>query len=119
MNKQFFLSTWRDIRQTPARFLALVSIIFLGVAFFVGIKATAPDMKQSADEYFRQTHLADVTLTNAEGVTQSQIDTIAKLNGVKEIDTQFSADTTLTANGDVLRLTGLSSISRFESVDTA
>lgn len=106
MNKQFLLSTWRDIRQTPARFLALVSIIFLGVAFFVGIKATAPDMKQSADEYFRQTHLADVTLTNAEGVTQSQIDTIAKLNGVKEIDTQINADDTLTNNGDVVRLTG-------------
>ncbi|MFD2729078.1 ABC transporter permease [Enterococcus camelliae] len=104
MNKQFVRSAWRDIRQTPARFLSLVSIIFLGVAFFVGIKATAPDMKQSADAYFREMKLADITMTSMQGFSQAQINDVTNFSRVKHVAAQTVADVTFTTNGEVVRL---------------
>ena len=42
---------WKDlfveIRHSLGRFFSIVCIVALGVAFFAGIKASAPDMKYS------------------------------------------------------------------------
>ena len=55
---------WKDlfveIRHSLGRFFSIVCIVALGVAFFAGIKASAPDMKYSADQYFDKYDTQDI-----------------------------------------------------------
>ena len=41
-----------EIRKSPGRFLSILFIVALGVAFFSGIRAAEPDMRLSGDSYF-------------------------------------------------------------------
>ena len=43
--KDFFM----EIKKTRNRFLSITLIAALGVAFFAGVRAAAPDMNMSAD----------------------------------------------------------------------
>ena len=43
--KDFFM----EIKKTRNRFLSIMLIAALGVAFFAGVRAAAPDMNMSAD----------------------------------------------------------------------
>ena len=42
----------REIRNTFSRFVSLLVLSALAVCFLAGLRATAPDMKKSADLYF-------------------------------------------------------------------
>ena len=44
MTKSLIKNTFREIKNTKARFISIMAIIALGVGFFAGIKATVPSM---------------------------------------------------------------------------
>ena len=47
-HKDFYM----EIRKSPGRFLSILFIVALGVAFFSGIRASEPDMRLTGDTYF-------------------------------------------------------------------
>lgn len=51
MKNALFKDTIREIKKTFGRFISIFGIVLVGVAFFVGVKASAPYMKRSADAY--------------------------------------------------------------------
>lgn len=53
LRKEFFKSLYK----TKMRYLSIVLIVTLGVAFFAGVRACRPDMELSADHYFDQVDL--------------------------------------------------------------
>ena len=60
----------REIRHTRSRFLSLLVLSALSVCFLAGLRATAPDMKNSADLYFDQQRLMDLRITSTLGLTE-------------------------------------------------
>ena len=52
MPATYLKDIFREIKISLGRFLSILCIVAIGVAFFAGIKASAPDMKNSADTYF-------------------------------------------------------------------
>ena len=60
----------REIARTAGRFISITVIVALGVAFFVGLRATGPDMRQSADGYFDRQQMMDLELLSTLGFTQ-------------------------------------------------
>ncbi len=87
---------WKDlfveIKHSLGRFCSILCIVALGVAFFAGIKASAPDMKYSADFYFDQYDMQDIQVFSTLGLRQSDIDTIKKIKGVENVQPLFSMD---------------------------
>ena len=51
MTKSLIKNTFREIKNTKARFISIMAIIALGVGFFAGIKATVPSMYNLARTY--------------------------------------------------------------------
>ena len=43
--------TYRQIKTTASRFIAIMAIIALGCGFFAGLKSTCPDMVDTAQKY--------------------------------------------------------------------
>ncbi|MBC1499183.1 FtsX-like permease family protein [Listeria weihenstephanensis] len=64
----------------------------LGTGFFVGLKATGPDMLRTADDYFNDYNLPDYTVLSTYGMDQSDIDIIAENKAVKSIEAVYSED---------------------------
>ena len=49
----------REVRFTFSRFLSILVLSALAVAFLAGLRTTAPDMEYTADNYYDRTHLMD------------------------------------------------------------
>ena len=83
---------WREIKKTKARFLSILAISALSVAFFAGIRATSPDMELTADLYFDSYRLADLTVVSTSGITQEDLNTLASIEGVASVQGNLSVD---------------------------
>lgn len=75
-------NTFIEILKTKSRFLSIFSIVAIGIAFFAGIKNTAPDMKNSADSYYGKSNLAHYRLISTLGFTEEDVNALNSLEGV-------------------------------------
>ncbi|MBO4834704.1 MAG: FtsX-like permease family protein [Lachnospiraceae bacterium] len=72
--------------------MSLFLIVFLGVAFYAGIRSCNPDMLVSADTFYDQTNLADIRVMSALGITKDDVKAIAKTEGVEKVVGTYSYD---------------------------
>lgn len=100
-------NAWREIFNSKARFLSILGIIFLGVGFFSGIKATGPDMEKTADQYFAQQKLSDLTVQSSLGLTQADRTLLENNPDVAAVEENFSVDTVLSTTNQVARIFSL------------
>lgn len=85
----------REIKRSWSRFISIMMIIALGVGFFVGVKATSPSMKKTADSYFNESQLMDVRLLSTFGFDNSDVEAIKELSGIEKIMPSYSVDVIL------------------------
>ncbi len=69
LTKICFLS----IKKTIKRFISILMIVLLGVGFFAGIKATSPDMQNTANKLFDKYNLYDIFIASDWGLTEDDI----------------------------------------------
>lgn len=93
MPKVFFKNILQEIRHSFGRFFSILCIVMIGVAFFAGVKASAPDMKYSADQYFDKYNVQDIQIYSTLGLTQDDLKEIKKIDGVEDAEPVFSIDT--------------------------
>lgn len=71
-----------EIFKTKSRFLSIFTIVAIGIAFFAGVKNTAPDMRNSADSYYKSANLAHYRLISTLGFTEDDIGALESLDGI-------------------------------------
>ena len=86
--KDFF----REIRKSMGRYLSILFIVALGVAFYAGVRSAEPDMRQSADQYFDETNLMDIRILGTLGLTEDDLEEIRKIDGVTGAEGGYSAE---------------------------
>ena len=98
MTHSLLKNTFREIRNTKARFISIMAIIALGVGFFAGIKATSPSMYSLAETYYSENKLMDYRVISAVGFTEDDISEIEKLDGVESVMPSYYYDASLSAD---------------------
>lgn len=93
MPATYLKDIFREIKISLGRFLSIFCIVAIGVAFFAGIKASAPDMKNSADTYFDKYNVQDIQVYATIGLTKKDVAAIKRIKGVKSVQPNFSMDT--------------------------
>ncbi len=88
MSKDFF----REIKYTFNRYVSILLIVALGVAFLAGIRATCPDMKLSLDYYLDQSDFMDLRVLSTLGLTDDDLQAISSIEGVKAVEGAYSYD---------------------------
>ncbi len=73
----------REIKNSRNRFLAIMILSALAVAFLCGLKVTAPDMKGTGDDYLDEQRLMDIQVMSTLGITEEDV---AELSRRQEID---------------------------------
>lgn len=107
MRKDF----WREIKHTRSRFFSIMILVALSVAFLSGLKATAPDMKKTGDDYLDSLHLADIQVLSTLGLTDDDITSLRAQDKVEDAEGEyvidaFASSDSLDAVVKVLSLTG-------------
>ncbi|MFC7677937.1 FtsX-like permease family protein [Paenibacillus sp. GCM10028914] len=102
--KALWRDIFREIWRTKARFLSIFAIIMLGVGFFAGIKATGPDMLNTADHYFKELRLMDLKVQSTYGLREKDVDTLRKIPSVSEVQPGYSADVFLDDTGLIAKV---------------
>ncbi|KRN57352.1 ABC transporter permease [Carnobacterium divergens] len=97
---------FREIWHTKARFLSIFAIITLGVGFFSGIKATGPNMIDTADHYFKEKNLMDVKVVSTYGLNNEDLTLLKSIKGA-EVAGGYSQDVFLGNTGIVTKVMSL------------
>ena len=92
MNRCTVRMLLRSIRASLGRYLAILSIVALGVGFFAGLKSSYPAMLTTADRYLRQQRFHDFRLLSSLGFTDEDIDAFAAFDGVVAAEGGYFAD---------------------------
>lgn len=76
----------REIRGTMNRFLSILVLAALAVAFLSGLRTAAPDMQYTADNYYDRTHLMDGYVLSTLGLTDEDLDALAQAEGIEAVE---------------------------------
>ena len=106
MQKDF----WREVGHTKSRFFSIMILVALSVAFLSGLKATAPDMKHTGDDYLDSLHLADFQVLSTLGLTDEDIDALKKQENIENAEGEYVLDAFAAAGGSetVVKILSLS-----------
>ena len=90
----------RTIKKTFPRFLSLIIMSLLGVMVFVGLLAVSPDMLKTLDNYYDKQNTYDIKILSTMGLIEDDIESLKKLNNIKEVEGIYSTDVLLSSNNN-------------------
>ena len=99
VGKKLFRDAFREIRRSILRFIAMLAIVALGTAFFVGVRMSSPDMKLAGGRYFTDSNFMDFTLLSTAGFTEDDVAAVRAQAGVLGVMPAYSADAVTEVNG--------------------
>lgn len=80
LNLPIWKDIFREIKKSLPRFISIWAIICMGVAFFIGIKASGPSMIQTTQTYYAQNHLPHGKVLGTQGLDNADIDKLKELS---------------------------------------
>ena len=104
-----FKDFFRGMLKNKGKFISVFFIILLGAAFFSGLRSSKNDMLLSAERYYDNNSLYDITVAGTLGLTDDDLADITVLDGVAYAEGSYSLDVLLT--GDAMRTVKLISLS--------
>lgn len=85
-------TTFREIKQSFGRYMAILMIVALGVGFFSGLKVTHDAMVGTADDYLQSHHFFDYRLISTLGFDEDSIKTLLEQDEVERVEGVKSQD---------------------------
>ena len=84
----------RTVKSNFARFIAITAVVMLGLAFVSGLGAIPPIYEETISGYYKAADGADMIVkSKSTGFSDGDLETLAGLNGVEEIQPVSSFDT--------------------------
>lgn len=83
---------FREIAKSRNRFLSIMAIVAVSTGFFAGIKASTPDMRETARRYFADQQMYDLRLVSTYGFNDDDLAAIAAEDGVSSMMPAYSLD---------------------------
>lgn len=82
MKKAFNKDIFRSIKKGRKRFIAIAVIAALGVTMLTGIRAGCVDLRYSADSFFDEQNLYDISVLSTLGLTEDDIEALRAVEAV-------------------------------------
>lgn len=92
MSGPFIKDIFREMKRSFLRFASIFVIVALGVAVYIGITQTGPDMLLTAKNYARAYNLFDFRLLCSYGITDDDVAAIRNVEGVAGVMPAQSID---------------------------
>lgn len=76
--RDFFREVWKSRN----RFISILLITALGVAFYAGVRSAEPDMRLTADQLYDEMDFMDIRVVSTLGLTEDDLAAIREIPGV-------------------------------------
>ena len=90
----------KTISRSLGRFIAIVAIIALGSAMFVGLRITKTDMVATGQKYTDEQNMFDLRLLSTYGWSQKDVEAVAQMEGVVAAEGSITLDVFARFGGD-------------------
>ncbi|WP_455541943.1 FtsX-like permease family protein [Intestinibacter sp.] len=102
-NNAYSKSIKREIASSKARFISIMAIIFLGVAFYAGIKSSGPDLELSISNYFDERGLMDSKIVSSLGLNENDLKLLQNNDKISDYYATKSVDVNMTKTNHVVK----------------
>lgn len=97
--RTYFKSILRSVKGNLSRFISIIVVMLLGIAFVAGLFTLSPSIKDSFSAQLNKDNFADVTVKSTaldgRGITQTDVDTLLALDCVESVETLTVIDGTV------------------------
>lgn len=100
MKSNMWKSTFREIKQSFGRFMAIFGIVALGVSLFSGLKILQPAMIETTDEYLKEKEFYNYRLLSTLGFEQEDVEFLASQEDVRAAEGAVTFDVLCMAGDD-------------------
>lgn len=110
---------FQEILTSKARFISIMLLVMLGIAFFSGLNASGPDMLKTANLYFKNQKLMDIHVVSTMGLEEEDIDILKKLKDIDKLENGYSQDVVTKKEDKLLKIYSYdkkNSINQFEVI---
>lgn len=102
MTRSYRKNILRSFKSARSRFVAIFSIVALGVGFLAGLNATPIDMKESMERYLDDGNFYDLRIVSTMGLTDEDVEALRQLDGIEAVQPGYSTDLLVEAGKDVV-----------------
>lgn len=99
---------WKDalssLNHSWGRFVGILLLMAVSAFAFIGLKMAGPDMRNTAQTYYQDVNLADLTVSSNYGLDKNDTQTIKKQARKATIDFGYLQDTTINNSKTSLRV---------------
>ena len=81
LRKDFYM----QIKKTLNRYLSIMAIVSLGVAFYAGVTSAEPDMRYTADYFYDNNNMMDIRVVGKKGVNDEVLDKLKEIDEIEDI----------------------------------
>lgn len=92
MRSKLRVSTFREIKSTFGRFVAILAIIALGVGFFSGVKITTPAMVNTVGGFMTDHELFDYRIISTLGWEEQDVEALRRREDVRAAEGAYVLD---------------------------
>ena len=102
MTRTYRKNILRTFTSARSRFVAIFSIVALGVGFLAGLNATPLDMKESMEQYLDDGNFYDLRVVSSMGLTDDDVEALRQVDGVQQVQPGYSTDLLVDVGDDVI-----------------
>ena len=92
-------TTFREIKNSFSRWIAILAICALGVGFFTGLKICKEDFLLTGSQFLSKTHFYDFQLVSTLGLEQEDVESVHQVSGVENAVGSYSQDVLFSLDG--------------------
>ena len=116
--KVLWKDAWESVTESFGRFIAIALLMLVSAFAFIGLKMAGPDMRSTAQDFYHQHHLADLTVTSNYGLNSVDKKTIENQSGIKKVSFGYFQDSTINNTKTSLRIfSNTKDVSTYQVVD--
>lgn len=102
MTRTYRKNVLRTFKSARSRFVAIFSIVALGVGFLAGLNATPLDMEESMERYLDDGNFYDLRFVSSMGLTDEDVTALEQVEDIQTVQPAYSADLLVEAGEDVV-----------------
>jgi len=96
-----YKNAFKKIKKSLGRYISLLVIVMVGVGFYAGIEASAPNIVKVADRYYKNNQLMFFKIVSTMGLTDEDAAALELVDGVEDAIPSYSLD--MLCGNDVIR----------------
>ncbi len=83
---------FRELKNSFNRYISILLIMALGVAFYAGVRSAEPDMKETVKDFYDTTNYMDIRVLGTLGMTEDDVAEIQKIEGIETAEGSYQTE---------------------------